>query len=132
MNLPTREQVIAHRQQGTWRRLEQVALTIISDVRQHGSERFNPVLGGGTRLMLELDHRISHDIDLFMRDPQWIGYISPRLNDRVEELVSNYDEATHYLKLVLPDGEYDASTSTGRPAAPCKSTCPRKSPDVCR
>ncbi|MDO5056152.1 MAG: nucleotidyl transferase AbiEii/AbiGii toxin family protein [Lautropia sp.] len=107
MRLPTREEVISHRQHGSWRKLEQVALAIIRDVRQHGSERFNPILGGGTRLMLELDHRISHDIDLFIRDPQWIGYISPRLNDRVEDMVSTYDEAADYLKLVLPEGEID-------------------------
>lgn len=103
----TRQMIEEHRRQGSWRKLERVALSIIEDVRQHASERFNPVLGGGTRLMLALNHRISHDIDLFIRDPQWLGYISPRLNDRVEEWVSGYDEAADYLKLSLPDGEID-------------------------
>ncbi|MFT4180237.1 MAG: hypothetical protein QM612_12395, partial [Thermomonas sp.] len=47
------------------------------------------------------------DIDLFMRDPQWIGYISPRLNDRVEAVVAGYEEAADFIKLSLPDGEID-------------------------
>lgn len=57
--------------------------------------------------MLALEHRISHDIDLFMRDPQWIGYITPRLNDRVGAVVSDYEEAADYIKLNLPEGEID-------------------------
>ncbi|MFT4179702.1 MAG: hypothetical protein QM612_09620, partial [Thermomonas sp.] len=84
MSGTTRDQVIAHRQSGSWRSLERTALAIIADVQERAGGAFQPKLGGGTRLMLALDHRISHDIDLFMRDPQWIGYISPRLNDRVE------------------------------------------------
>lgn len=107
VGLVTREQVVAHRMSGSWRSLERVALEIIADVREHASPRFDPVLGGGTRLMLDLDHRISHDIDLFIRDPQWIGYISPRLNDRVEDMVSDYEEAPDFIKLSFPEGEID-------------------------
>ena len=57
--------------------------------------------------MLALDHRISHDIDLFMRDPQWIAYITPRLNERVDAVVAGYEEAADFIKLRLPDGEID-------------------------
>jgi len=60
----TRAQVLAHRQSGSWRRLERIALTIINDVRAAAGSGFAPVLGGGTRLMLALNHRISHDLDL--------------------------------------------------------------------
>lgn len=101
------DEVVAHRQSGSWRNLERVALGIIAAVRQQAGDTFNPKLGGGTRLMLALDHRISHDIDLFIRDPQWIGYLSPRLNDRVEAVVSGYEEAADFLKLNLSDGEID-------------------------
>jgi len=103
----TQDQVLAHRQSGSWRNLERTALAIIADVQEHMGSAFQPKLGGGTRLMLALDHRISHDIDLFIRDPQWIGYITPRLNDRVEALVAGYEEAADFLKLNLPDGEID-------------------------
>lgn len=107
MNDITHTDVVAHRKSGSWRSLERIALNIIADVQEHGGSAFQPKLGGGTRLMLALDHRISHDIDLFIRDPQWIGYISPRLNERVEAHVAGYEEAADFLKLNLPDGEID-------------------------
>lgn len=107
MNEITRDQVIEHRRFGSWRNLEQIALSIVADVQTFADSVFQPKLGGGTRLMLALDHRISHDIDLFIRDPQWIGYITPRLNDRVEEVVADYEEAADHLKLNLPEGEID-------------------------
>ena len=107
MSGTTRDQIVAHRQSGSWRSLERTALAIIADVQERADRTFQPKLGGGTRLMLALDHRISHDIDLFMRDPQWIGYITPRLNDRVEAVVAGYEEAADFLKLSLPDGEID-------------------------
>lgn len=107
MNTTTFDQIIAHRQSGSWRTLERLALSIIDDVRAHAGLDFRPKLGGGTRLMLALNHRISHDIDLFIRDPQWIGYISPRLNDRVEAISPNYEEAADFIKLRMPEGEID-------------------------
>lgn len=67
----------------------------------------SPLLGDGTRLMLSLRHRISRDIDLFIRDPQWIGYLSPRLNDRFDGVISGYSEEANFIKLRLPDGEID-------------------------
>ena len=57
--------------------------------------------------MLTLQHRISHDIDLFIRDPQWIGYLSPRLNDRFEDTISGYNEEANFIKIRLPEGEID-------------------------
>lgn len=103
----THDQVLEHRASGSWRTLERLALSIIDDVRSHTGMDFRPKLGGGTRLMLALNHRISHDIDLFIRDPQWIGYITPRLNDRVEAISPDYEEAADFIKLRLPEGEID-------------------------
>lgn len=33
--------------------------------------------GGGTALMLQINHRESHDVDLFIRDPQILPYLNP-------------------------------------------------------
>lgn len=107
MSHTTHDDVLAHRQSGSWRNLERTALSIIDNVQERSGKVFQPKLGGGTRLMLALDHRISHDIDLFIRDPQWIGYISPRLNDQVEDMVTDYEEAADFIKLKLPEGEID-------------------------
>jgi hypothetical protein len=57
--------------------------------------------------MLALNHRISDDIDLFIRDPQWIGYLSPRLNERFENDITGYSENAVALKIRLLKGEID-------------------------
>jgi predicted nucleotidyltransferase component of viral defense system len=83
-----------------------------------GGTMMHPLLGGGTRLMLSLHHRISDDIDLFIRDPQWIGYLTPRLNDYTEQTVDAYEENAISLKLRLAPGEIDfivAMTLLNRP-----------------
>lgn len=103
----TKADVEAHRKAGSWRVLERVALAIAADVRERTEAVFSPLLGGGTRLMLAFDHRISHDIDLFVGNPEWIGYLTPRLNDRAERLTTDYEEGPDYLKLTFPEGEVD-------------------------
>ncbi len=96
-----------HKATGPWRVLERIAVEIVNDAATKAKSDFKPVLGGGTRLMLALEHRISDDIDLFIRDPQWIGYLSPRLNDRFDDVLTGYDEGATSLKLRLPQGEID-------------------------
>lgn len=58
--------------------------------------------GGGTMLMLRLGHRLSKDIDLFVPDPQYLGFVNPRLSDVAEGISRDYEEAAEYIKLVLP------------------------------
>ena len=69
----------------------------------------NPVwsFGGGTVLMLRLNHRYSRDIDLFVPDPQYLGYVTPRLGDVAESLTTEYVEAAEFVKLLMPTGEID-------------------------
>jgi hypothetical protein len=96
-----------HIARGPWRQLEAAALKVVDMAERAGGRQMSPVLGGGTRLMLALRHRLSDDIDLFIRDPQWIAYITPRLNDEVGALAQSYDEASDFLKLRHPAGEID-------------------------
>ncbi len=63
--------------------------------------------GGGTVLMRRHRHRFSKDIDIFINDPQFIGYLTPRLSPAAEQLTTDYVEAREYLKLVFPEGEID-------------------------
>lgn len=105
--MTTAEEVHAHRVSGPWRKLERLASAIVQDASERAGTALKPLLGGGTRLMLAIEHRISDDIDLFIRDPQWLGYITPRLNDRFERHISAYDEGATSLKLKCPEGEID-------------------------
>lgn len=104
----TATDVLQFRERGAWRILADLARSMIEDAESKAAgTRVNPLLGGGTRLMLAIAHRISDDIDLFIRDPQWIGYLTPRLNDRFEAVINGYDESSTSLKLRLNEGEID-------------------------
>ena len=52
-------------------------------------------------------HRFSKDIDIFLRDPQILGYLSPRLSVAAESLTDQYEEGGEWVKLRLPEGEID-------------------------
>lgn len=100
-------EVKAHIEHGVWRALEGYARIAVQSAEATANSVLRPALGGGTRLMLAMQHRISDDIDLFIRDPQWIGYLSPRLADCLEENLTAYDEGQTALKLVFKEGEVD-------------------------
>lgn len=103
----TVQDVQRHKASGSWRTLEKLAKAMSNDASAVAKTEMSPLLGGGTRLMLALEHRISDDIDLFVRDPQWIGYLTPRLNDRFDRLIDAYDEGATSLKIRLAEGEID-------------------------
>lgn len=64
--------------------------------------------GGGTVLMFRYDHRASKDIDIFVPDPQYLGYLTPRLNDTAAEMTADYvEDASSYVKLRFAEGEID-------------------------
>lgn len=67
--------------------------------------------GGGTVLMLRHGHRLSKDIDLFVPDPQYLGFVRPRLSDVAADLCRDYVEAMEYIKLLRPGGEIDIVAS---------------------
>jgi hypothetical protein len=57
--------------------------------------------------MLLYEHRRSKDIDIFLRDPQYLTALSPRLNDHTEALTGRYVEQSNFLKLIFDGGEVD-------------------------
>ena len=90
-----------------WKPLLTAALGVLDDLRERGFGAPDIVLGGGTVLMMRLRHRLSKDIDLFLHDAQWLGLLTPRLNEGVAALTANYAEQANSLKLVLPGGDID-------------------------
>lgn len=91
----------------TWETLFSQALKVVEEIAMHG--RADPfwTFGGGTVLMLRYGHRFSKDIDIFVPDPQSLGFVTPRLNDVAESITNDYVEAANYVKLYLPEGEID-------------------------
>lgn len=90
-----------------WESLFQRALDLIDSVSTAGIALNDWSFGGGTVLMRRHRHRVSKDIDIFVPDPQYLGYLSPRLNTRAESLTDRYIEQAASLKLIFPEGEID-------------------------
>lgn len=94
-----------------WDRLLARALDGFDRLSGDGTPVPRWALGGGTALMLHAWHRSSKDVDLFIDDPQYLGLLSPRLNDALATGATAYDEAAHYIKLHYADGEIDVIVS---------------------
>jgi len=90
-----------------WESLFAKALSILGEISRHGRDDPFWTFGGGTALMLRYAHRVSKDIDIFVPDPQSLGFVTPRLSDVAEAVTSDYLEAADYVKLYLPEGEID-------------------------
>lgn len=66
--------------------------------------------GGGTAMMLQIDHRESLDIDIFVGDPQYLGYLDPaKQNFKFKTAPSAYEsDGNRFLKISFDElGEID-------------------------
>jgi len=95
-----------------WEALFPHAFTLMDEVRTHGGVEPFWTFGGGTVLMLRYQHRLSYDIDLFVRDPQYLGYVNPRPSAIAESISDDYIEQANYIRLRLPEGEIDIVAAT--------------------
>lgn len=95
--------------EGAWQALLPRALTLIDEIRAHGGIA-DPfwTLGGGTVLMFRHRHRLSKDIDIFVPDPQYLGFVTPRLNDVAASMTAEYvEQPGAWVKLQFEEGEVD-------------------------
>lgn len=61
-------------------------------------------------MMLQIDHRVSHDVDIFLRDPQVLPFLNPQTqNFKLEIWPADYQgDGARSLKLAFKDiGEID-------------------------
>lgn len=103
---------------GVWPVLLGHAFTLIDEIAQHGIKDPVWTFGGGTVLMLRHGHRLSKDIDIFVPDPQYLGFVSPRLSDVAESVTHDYVEGPGYIKLLRPEGEIDFVASPNLTRSP--------------
>ena len=83
------------------------ALRILDDAGARYGRPFDWTLGGGTVLALRHRHRSSKDIDIFLPDPQYLGYVNPQLSDAAAQDDPDYEVAAEFIKLRYPEGEVD-------------------------
>ena len=102
--------MIAPKNQSAWARLFRVACDLIRQVNSESLIIDHWTFGGGTALMLQIDHRESRDVDLFLQDPQLLAFLDPQKHDfKFEIWPSGHDgDGTGFLKLAFQDiGEID-------------------------
>jgi hypothetical protein len=63
-------------------------------------------LGGGTAIMIQIRHRVSHDIDIFVPGTKLKAF-TPAANPAAARISRRFQWPGHYLKFELPDGEID-------------------------
>lgn len=97
--------------QGPWQKLFPKALELMAHLERVTD---NPPwsFGGGTVLMLRIGHRFSKDIDLFVPDPQYLGFVNPRLSEVAEGISADHVENAESIKLILDEGEIDIVVGT--------------------
>lgn len=101
------------RRPSEWRRLFHIAVDLIDQLRENaGGYDFEWSFGGGTAMMIQIRHRESHDVDIFLDDPQLLGFIDPsRSRLRFDLAPSDYQGDGHrFQKFAFEDvGEIDSS-----------------------
>lgn len=93
-----------------WTLLFEQAIKIIDQANAMGIGMGDWTFGGGTALMLQIEHRDSHDIDLFISDPQYLPYLNPETQGFDLTLApSSYEtDGVRALKIVFDGvGEID-------------------------
>ncbi|HXL14039.1 MAG TPA: nucleotidyl transferase AbiEii/AbiGii toxin family protein [Bradyrhizobium sp.] len=110
-------------QQADWARLFRIACALI---RQVNSEQFiidHWTLGGGTAMMLQIDHRESQDVDIFLSDPQLLSFLDPQKRDfQFEIWPAAYEgDGTSFQKLAF-DGIGEIDFIVGRTMTPSPTT----------
>ncbi len=92
---------------GVWQDLLHHAYSLVDEIATHGIQNPFWTFGGGTVLMLRYRHPMSKDIDIFVPDPQYLGFVSPRLSDAAEAVSDKYVEGPGFVKLLRPEGDID-------------------------
>ena len=86
-----------------WQEMLKDALPVLQALPEHMSW----TLGGGTALALHIQHRVSHDIDIFFKTVEALELLSPTINPATRGIARSWREHGHFLKLSRDDGEID-------------------------
>lgn len=94
-----------------WERLFVIACDLLDQVHEHaGDYEFGWSFGGGTAMMIQIGHRESHDVDIFIDDGQILGFLDPAKVDlHFKEKPADYGgDGARYQKFAFTDiGEID-------------------------
>jgi hypothetical protein len=98
------------RRPSEWRQLFAIAVGLLDQVRDMtGGYGFTWSLGGGTAMMIQIGHRESHDIDIFLDDAQLLGFLDPSKSLVVPSNLAEYGgDGARFQKFAFDElGEID-------------------------
>ena len=106
--------------QSDWAQLFRIACAMIRQVNAEQEIIDHWTFGGGTAMMLQIDHRESRDVDIFLSDAQLLGFLDPSKHDFDFEITpSDYKgDGTGFLKLSFEFGEIDFIVASSLTSAP--------------
>ena len=116
---------MAHSQNSHWAELFDLAVRIITQANSKFPVLDRWSFGGGTALMLQIDHRESFDVDIFIDDPQVLPYLNPQSQGlKLDINPSAYSfDGTHALKIVFENiGEIDFIVAANLTKEPFKDS----------
>jgi hypothetical protein len=98
-----------------------MACALIRQVNSEQSIIDHWTFGGGTAMMLQIDHRESQDVDIFLSDPQLLPFLDPQKHDfQFEIWPTDYEgDGSSFQKLAFKDiGEIDFIVGHAMTASP--------------
>jgi hypothetical protein len=107
--------------QAGWARLFRIACSLIRQVNSEQTIIDSWTFGGGTALMLQINHRESHDVDIFLPDPQLLQFLDPQKRDFTFDIspAGCEGDGTGFLKLAFDGiGEIDFVVGQSRTSSP--------------
>jgi nucleotidyltransferase AbiEii toxin of type IV toxin-antitoxin system len=111
---------VSSQSQSDWARLLRIAYALIHQVNEKQNIIDSWTFGGSTAMMLQIEHRESHDVDIFLPDPQLLPFLDPQTHDFQFKIKPDacVGDGARSLKLVFNVGEIDfivASSLTRNP-----------------
>jgi hypothetical protein len=106
-----------------WARLFRIARALIHQVNSERPIIDRWTFGGGTAMMLQIDHRESHDVDIFLPDPQLLPFLDPQTHDFKLEIdpIDYEGDGSRFLKLSFKDiGEIDFIVGNSMTSSPTR------------
>jgi hypothetical protein len=110
--------------QPDWARLFRIARAMIGQINSAQRIIDHWTLGGGTAMMLQIGHRDSHDVDIFLPDAQLLPLLDPQKRDFDLEILPREcnGDGTGFLKLTFEIGEIDFIVARALTSSPTAST----------
>jgi hypothetical protein len=108
-------------QQPDWALQFKMACALIQQVNSPQIIIDHWTFGGGTAMMLQINHRESHDVDIFLSDPQLLAFLDPQKHDfQFEVRPTDYEgDGSSFQRFAFADvGEIDFILGHAMTASP--------------